>query len=103
MRWRHLLPINAILPSFAPLAPTPARADVFGYTVLLCMLNPGGWASVPACIQPVQAANNPVARRRFWPQCPEANMSAQSPSPGMVDNTSQEGTQRIKLDTPARP
>lgn len=72
MRNRYHLLAVAILPILGGLTPTPARADVFGCTVLLCMANPAGWASVPACIQPVQTAMNLRARRQPWPQCPEA-------------------------------
>lgn len=96
MRCRHLFPAVVIWSLL--LAPGSARADVFGCTVLLCMMNPQGWASVPACVQPVQTAFNLAARRQPWPQCPEANLSAQSAGPNDVDITGKDGTRRLPTD-----
>lgn len=99
MAMRLLLSAVAVLPTLGPLAPS-ARADTFGCTVLLCMLNPNGWASVPYCVQPVQTAFNLVARRRPWPQCPEANVSAQSPTPTSVEITTKDGTRTLPVGSP---
>ena len=35
-----------------------ARADEFGCTVLLCLSNPAGWATVTECVAPVQKMLN---------------------------------------------
>jgi len=48
-----------------------ACADTFGCTVMLCVANPAGWASVGACIPPVTQALRRVARGGSWPSCPE--------------------------------
>lgn len=98
MRWRHRLAVVAILPMLGVIAPTAARADVFGCTVLLCMMNPAGWALVPSCIQPVQTAFNLVARRQPWPQCPEANIAAHAGASNSVDITGRDGTKRVVLE-----
>lgn len=96
MRGRLLLPIVALLPMLGPIA--PAKADQFGCTVLLCMANPQGWASVPVCVQPVQLAFSLAARGRGWPQCPEANMSAQqSQTPNSVDLLTKDGTRTVPV------
>ncbi len=102
MRGRLLLPIVALLPTLGPIASTPASADQFGCTVLLCMSNPQGWASVPVCVQPVQLAFSLAARGRGWPQCPEANMSAQqSQTPNSVDVTTKDGTRTVPVEPTA--
>lgn len=98
MRRRHRLAVVAILPMLGVWAPVAARADVFGCTVLLCMMNPSGWASVPSCVQPVQTAFNLVARRQPWPQCPESNIAARVGAPNSVDITGRDGTKRVVLD-----
>ena len=104
MRPRHLFATLAILPPLMALSPAPARADTFGCTVLLCMLNPQGWASVPYCVPPVQKAFALVASRRPWPQCPEANMSAQPDKTGEpIDIQSQDRTTRVPLGTSTAP
>ena len=98
MRPRHLFATLAILPTLTAISPAPARADTFGCTVLLCMLNPQGWASVPYCVPPVQKAFALVASRRPWPQCPEANMSALPDKAGeSIDILGQDGTTRVPL------
>lgn len=68
MRSGYCLAAVVALPTLAALSPAPVRADAFGCTVLLCMLNPQGWASVPYCVPPVQKAFALVASRRPWPQ-----------------------------------
>lgn len=98
MRKGHHLAVVAILPVLCCAGPASARADVFGCTVLLCMMNPAGWASVPSCIQPVQKAFNLVARRQSWPQCPEANIAARAGGANSVDITGPDGTKRVVLD-----
>ena len=104
MRPRHLFATLAILPPLMALSPAPARADTFGCTVLLCILNPQGWASVPYCVPPVQKAFALVASRRPWPQCPEANLSAQPDATrGFIDTLSQDRTTRVPLGTSTAP
>jgi hypothetical protein len=96
-RW-NLFATLAILPTLTAISPAPARADTFGCTVLLCMLNPQGWASVPYCVPPVQKAFALVASRRPGPQCPEANLSAQPDKAGeSTDILGQDGTTRVPL------
>ena len=98
MRPRHLFAPLAILPTLTAISPAPARADTFGCTVLLCMLNPQGWASVPYCVPPVQKALSLAASRRPWLQCPEANMSAQpDKADESTDILGQDGTTRVPL------
>ena len=98
MRPRHLFATLAILPPLMALSPAPARADTFGCTVLLCMLSPQGWASVPYCVPPVQKAFSLVASRRPWPQCPEANMPGQpDKADESTDILGQDGTTRVPL------
>lgn len=104
MRCGYLIAGVAILPTLAVLSPAPARGDTFGCTVLLCMLNPQGWASVPYCVPPVQKALALVASRRPWPQCPEANMSAQPDAGGeSTDAPGQDGKMGDPLGKPAAP
>jgi hypothetical protein len=104
MRSRHCLATLAILPTLAALSPPPAWADTFGCTVLLCMLNPQGWASVPYCVPPVQKAFALAANRRPWPQCPEANMSQQPDKPGeSLDILGHDGTTRAPLGNSVSP
>ena len=98
MRSRYRLAAVAILPTLGALSAAPARADTFGCTVLLCMLNPQGWASVPYCVPPVQAAFALIAKRRPWPQCPEANLSAQLDKTGeSIDILGHDRTTRVPL------
>ena len=104
MRPRHLFATLAILPTLTALSPAPARADTFGCTVLLCMLSPQGWASVPYCVPPVQKAFSLVASRRPWPQCPEANLSAQLDKTGeSIDILGHDRTTRVPLGTSTAP
>ena len=37
------------------LAALPASADMSCCTVLLCLASPKGWASIPACVDPVRS------------------------------------------------
>ena len=104
MRSGYLIAGVVILPTLSAFSPVPVRADTFGCTVLLCMLNPQGWASVPYCVPPVQKAFALVASRRPWPQCPEANMSAQPDKTGeSIDIQSQDRTTRVPLGTSTAP
>ena len=104
MRSGYLIAAGAILPIFATLSATPARADTFGCTVLLCVQNPQGWASVPYCVPPVQKAFALVASRRPWPQCPEAKMSAPPDAAGeSTDVLGPDGKMRDPLGKPAAP
>lgn len=104
MRSGYLIAVGAILPIFAVLSVAPARADTFGCTVLLCMQNPQGWASVPYCVPPVQKAFALVASRRPWPQCPEAKMSAQPEAArDSTDVPGLEGKMHDPLGKPAAP
>ena len=63
--------LRAIAVLFAVFTMNSARADTFGCTVMLCVANPAGWASVGACIPPVTQALRRVARGGSWPSCPE--------------------------------
>lgn len=99
MRPRHLFAALVILPTFTAFSPTPVRADTFGCTVLLCMLNPQGWASVPYCVPPVQTALALAAKRRPWPQCPEVNMPAQ---PDKSTESTELPTQDVTTGVPLR-
>ncbi|TQI65241.1 hypothetical protein FHT98_5111 [Bosea sp. AK1] len=104
MRSRNCLALAAVLLTLAALSPAAARADTFGCTVLLCMLNPQGWASVPHCVPPVQAAFAIVAKGRPWPQCPEANISAQPDTASeSIDISGQSGRTRVPLGKSAAP
>jgi hypothetical protein len=104
MRSGYCLVAVVALPMLAALSPAPVRADTFGCTVLLCMLNPQGWASVPYCVPPVQAAFALIAKRRPWPQCPEANMTEQPETADKsIDILSQGGTTRVPLGKSAAP
>lgn len=49
----------------------PAHAD--DCTVVLCLLNPAGWASVNACVPPVQGFISAVAAGGGAPSCPGGN------------------------------
>lgn len=98
MRPRHLLATLVLLPTLTAISPAPARADTFGCTMLLCMLNRQGWASVPYCVPPVQNAFALAASRRPWPQCPEANLSAQLDKAGeSIDILGHDRTTRVPL------
>ena len=102
MRSGYSLAAVVALPMLAALSPASVRADTFGCTVLLCMLNPQGWASVPYCVPPVQAAFALIAKRRPWPQCPEANMTEQPDTADKtIDILSQGRTTRIPLGNSA--
>lgn len=50
----------------------PARADTAGCTVVLCLANPAGWASVGECLAPVRAYFRSIRRKFRPPQCAEA-------------------------------
>ncbi|WFU07125.1 hypothetical protein QA648_35045 (plasmid) [Rhizobium sp. CB3171] len=71
----RVLHVVAFLPTLAALSTEPVYADDFGCKVLLCILNPEGWASVSECVPPVERAFSLVARGHPWPQCPEAGSS----------------------------
>ncbi|MBT1159552.1 hypothetical protein J1C56_28765 [Aminobacter anthyllidis] len=75
MKMIGVLPLVAFLPTLAALSAAPAHADDFGCKVLLCILNPQGWASVGECVPPVERAFRMVAHGQPWPQCPEAGSS----------------------------
>ena len=50
----------------------PARADTAGCTVVLCLANPAGWASVSECVAPVEAYFRSIRRKFRPPQCAES-------------------------------
>ncbi|BCG83507.1 hypothetical protein [Mesorhizobium sp. 113-3-3] len=75
MKMSRVLPVVVVLPTLAALSSAPAQADDFGCKVLLCILNPQGWASVGECVPPVERAFRMVAHGEPWPQCPEAGSS----------------------------
>ncbi|MER9335285.1 hypothetical protein NKJ06_15005 [Mesorhizobium sp. M0293] len=75
MKMSRVLSVVAFLPTLSVLSAAPARADDFGCEVLLCILNPQGWASVGECVPPVERAFRMVAHGEPWPQCPEAGSS----------------------------
>ena len=49
-----------------------ARADTAGCTVVLCLANPAGWASVAECLAPVEAYFRSIRRKFRPPQCSES-------------------------------
>ena len=93
---RRHVPAVAILPIVLGLAAAPAKADQLGCTILLCMMNPAGWASVPYCVSPVQTAFNLLSRGKPLPQCPEAGtFAAPGTRSGVVDITTPDGTRSV--------
>lgn len=81
MKPARLFGAVAILPLLGGVPTAPAKADQFGCTVLLCMSNPAGWASVPYCVFPVQTALQQLAKGKSWPQCPEAQSGSGTITP----------------------
>ena len=59
----------AAVPVFTP---QPARADTAGCTVVLCLANPAGWASVSECVAPVESYFRSIRRKFRPPQCSES-------------------------------
>ena len=59
----------AVVPVFSAL---PARADTAGCTVVLCLANPAGWASVSECVAPVESYFRSIRRKFRPPQCSES-------------------------------
>lgn len=57
----------ALMASFVVIPFTPARADNFGCTVMLCMS--GNWRSVHECVSPVRKALRKMARSGWRPSC----------------------------------
>jgi hypothetical protein len=51
----------------------PANADEAGCTVVLCLLNPAGWADVAECVPPVQDFIWSVASGGGAPNCSVGN------------------------------
>ena len=49
-----------------------ARADTAGCTVVLCLANPAGWASVSECVDPVESYFRSIRRKFRPPQCAES-------------------------------
>ena len=49
-----------------------ARADTAGCTVVLCLANPAGWASVSECVAPVESYFRSIRRKFRPPQCAES-------------------------------
>lgn len=50
----------------------PAWADTAGCTVVLCLANPAGWASVDECVAPVTAYFRSIRRKFRPPTCAES-------------------------------
>lgn len=57
----------ALMASFVVIPLTPARADNFGCTVMLCMS--GNWRSVHECVPPVRKALRKMVRSGWRPSC----------------------------------
>ena len=51
----------------------PAYADDAGCTVVLCLLNPAGWADVAECVPPVQDFIRSIASGGGAPDCSAGN------------------------------
>ena len=63
---------TGLLVAFPVLSARPARADTAGCTVVLCLSNPAGWASVAECVAPVQAYFRSIRRKFRPPQCAQS-------------------------------
>ena len=59
----------AAVPAFSG---NSARADTAGCTVVLCLANPAGWASVSKCVAPVERYFRSIRRKFRPPQCAES-------------------------------
>ena len=59
----------AAVPAFSG---NSARADTAGCTVVLCLANPAGWASVSECVEPVESYFRSIRRKFRPPQCSES-------------------------------
>jgi len=53
-------------------AVSPAKADLWGCEVLLCMANPQGPTAASACVPPITRLWHHLGRGRSWPNCDEA-------------------------------
>jgi hypothetical protein len=50
----------------------PALADMSGCTVLLCLLSPTSWTSIPECVSPVRSFLSALKKNKgLSPSCPE--------------------------------
>ena len=63
---------TGLLAAVPVISALPARADTAGCTVVLCLANPAGWASVGECVAPVTAYFRSIRRKFRPPQCEES-------------------------------
>ena len=70
--WALRLLFTGIWAAALGLPVLPARADTAGCTVVLCLANPAGWASVGECLAPVTAYFRSIRRKFRPPQCAES-------------------------------
>lgn len=63
---------TGLLAAISVFSAGPARADTAGCTVVLCLANPAGWASVDECVAPVSAYFRSIRRKFRPPQCAES-------------------------------
>lgn len=70
--WALRLLFTGIWAAALSLPVLPARADTAGCTVVLCLANPAGWASVGECVAPVTAYFRSIRRKFRPPQCAES-------------------------------
>lgn len=63
---------TGLLATISVFSASPARADTAGCTVVLCLANPAGWASVDECVAPVAAYFRSIRRKFRPPQCAES-------------------------------
>ena len=63
---------TGLLAAVPVLSSQPARADTAGCTVVLCLANPAGWASVSECVEPVESYFRSIRRKYRPPQCSES-------------------------------
>lgn len=70
--WALRLLFTGIWAAALGLPVLPARADTAGCTVVLCLANPAGWASVGECVAPVTAYFRSIRRKFRPPQCAES-------------------------------
>jgi hypothetical protein len=54
----------------------PAKADVQGCTVILCLASPTGWAGIAECVGPVSAYIKQSKKSKSRPSCPEGESSS---------------------------
>jgi hypothetical protein len=70
-----------------------ARADQAGCTVVLCLANPAGWASIPDCVAPVRAFFRRLAKGGGAPSCGEARVTFSFGAKVIGSTTNSEGVE----------